>query len=157
MKISTGAGDRGFSTLADGKPLSKSDICFEVMGDLDELSAVLGLCLTGGGDEQFIRNIQNLLINIMSYIASGGSEKYLISKDTAENFYSDEEYEFNGFVLPGGSELSARFDFARTVARRAERHFASYVNQKNTEKEAANFLVFLNRLSDALFIEARKA
>ena len=157
MKISTGRGDKGVSSLADGKPLLKSDAPFEVMGDLDELSAALGLCLAGGGDENFIRNSQNLLINIMSYIASGCNEKYLISKDEAESFYSCYEYEFNGFVLPGGNELSARFDFARTVARRAERHFVSYITEKGKETEAANFLIFLNRLSDALFIEARKA
>ena len=156
MKISTGKGDTGFSSLADGNLLPKSDICFEVLGDIDELSAVIGLCRAAGGDKKFTDGLQKLLIKIMSFIASGGNEKYYISLNEAENFYSDNEYDFNGFLTFGENELSARLNLARTIARRAERHFAAYANESGV-KNCENIFIFLNRLSDALFTEAAKA
>ena len=155
MKISTGNGDFGFSSLADGKPLPKSDMRFEVLGDIDELSAAVALCRAAGGNKDFIDKIQKLLINIMSFIASGGDEKYYLSLNEAENFYSDNDFDFNGFLTFGENELSARLNFARTVARRTERHFVAYANVSGI-KNCENVFIFLNRLSDALFTEAAK-
>ncbi len=155
MKISTGKGDAGFSSLADGKPLSKSSICFEILGDIDELSAAIGLCRAAGGEKKFIDDIQKLLFKVMSFVASNGNKKYYISLNEAEDFYSDKEYNFNGFLTFGENELSARLNFARAVARRAERHFVAYANESGI-KNFENIFVFLNRLSDALFIEAAK-
>ena len=156
MKISTGKGDTGFSSLADGNLLPKSDICFEVLGDIDELSAVIGLCRAAGGDKKFTDDVQKLLFKVMSFIASDGNKKYNISLKDAEDFYPFKEYDFKGFITFDENELSARLNLARTVARRAERHFVAYANESGI-KNCENIFIFLNRLSDALFIEAAKA
>ena len=151
MSICTGKGDGGFSSLSDGKLCPKSDLCFEALGNLDELSACLGLAKTVGGDMRILEEFQHILIKIMSYI-SCGEEKYCLSHKESDIELAHAEIKLAEFVLPGKNELSARLDYARTVARRAER---SYV--RIGERADKGAIVFLNRLSDALFVMAREA
>ena len=153
MKICTGKGDRGFSSLADGNALPKNSPCFELMGDIDELSCVLGLAKTAGGDLSFLEESQKALSKIMSYIACE-NEKYLMNEAEADIPLAHADYDFEEFILPGKTELSARLDFARAVCRRAERKYATFYLEKKADKNA---LMFLNRLSDALYILARRA
>ncbi|MDP4117740.1 MAG: cob(I)yrinic acid a,c-diamide adenosyltransferase [Bacillota bacterium] len=156
MNIRTKRGDDGTSSLVDGIRTPKYGIRFEVMGELDELCAVLGLVKVLENAE-YIENAQKTLSRVMAFIASGGDGKYALSAKEAEVPLSMEDYDlkdFKDFVLPGGSELSARLDFARTVCRRAERHYVKYAEEYPSDENA---FVFLNSLSDALFIAARKA
>ena len=158
MRLYTKTGDCGESTLINGKKLEKSCCIFDVLGLLDELSSVLGLVKAADTDKLFYAFIEEIQIKLMKIMAGVASEN-------ADNDISDEEIEsleneidrlYNGkefsFVLPGKTELSARLDFARTVARNAER---AMVCAKNEFKICPSYFKYINRLSDYLYAAAR--
>lgn len=163
MKIYTKCGDDGKTSLLGNKRLKKCDIFFDVLGTLDELSSCIGLIKPCDKEKvfyDFLENIQKNLMKIMSGIAIQKSSKYEIEEEDIKNLEEkiDELYKLTGeeftFVLPGKTELSARFDFARTVARRAERLM---VKAKKRCRISENYLKFINRLSDYLYVSARYA
>ena len=82
MSIHTGNGNGGFSSVSDGEKRCKSELCFEALGDLDELSAALGLAKAAGADSDIIEDFQKTLVKIMSHI-SCGRECYLLTKEEA--------------------------------------------------------------------------
>ncbi len=152
MKICTGAGDQGYSFLAKGASLPKSHLAFDVMGDLDELSCAIGIAKVAEGAEKFIgflEEIQGTLITVMAYIASCGEEKHLLSREQADLPYAHLSCDFSLVTLAGENELSARLSLARAVARRAERSYVRYCESFKGDKNA---MIFLNRISDALYI-----
>ncbi len=153
MSVCTGKGDGGFSSLSEGKTLCKSELCFQVLGNLDELSAALGLARAVGGERELLESFQQLLVKIMAYV-SCREERFLLSQQERDIAKAHEEIAFSDFVMWGENELSARLNFARTVARRAERSYVRLNLQTPLDKGA---LVFLNRLSDALFVMACEA
>lgn len=157
--ISTGEGDLGQSSLGFGSKISKDSPIFEVLGTLDELNSVLGICAcyTEKDCIDFLKIIQFRLFDIGSCIAC----KIEPSEDL-RNFVSflDKwglELEkkippFQSFILPGGSFGAAHYHLARTVCRRLER---MEVKSLIETEDGKLFCRILNRLSDILFLLAR--
>lgn len=154
MSICTGMGDDGKTSLCGGEKMPKCNICFTALGDLDELSAALGLIKVMAQEKDFYENLQKTIIKISAYIATK-NKKYTLSEDEAEIPQAQENITLTEFSLPGKNEFSARLHFARTVSRRAERSFVALTEEYPCYCDPWA-LVFLNRLSDALFIEALK-
>jgi cob(I)alamin adenosyltransferase len=164
----TGKGDGGTTKFfgCDQKRVSKSSSVAEALGNLDELNSFLGvvkvksqansLQLTAGSFSEIIEEIQENIFIICANIA--GSEKNLAEEKVAklEGLIAECEKELppiKVFTIAGGTELSAQLDYARTIARRAERRVVA-VNDElgNVSPE---ILKYLNRLSSVLFALAR--
>lgn len=165
MSVYTKFGDKGKTSLYGGKTVSKGSIRVEAYGNLDELNSFLGIVITDFNDKKIkeeILKIQNDLFEIGSTIASASSaqdkklSEYL--KQRVEDFEKQIDDltkklpELENFILPGGSINGSRLHFARTIARRAERRM---VGLSEEEMVLAEVLVYLNRLSDLLFMYAR--
>ena len=160
-KIYTKTGDKGVSSTFDGKRVSKADKIFAVLGGLDELNSWLGFvaCLVDETElRQEIYHLQENLFEIGAMVAGSKSSKLKFNKndvlnlETRIDFYFDQTSvdENRKFVLPGGSELAARIDLARSVCRRVEMVVVSYFCLEKNKKSDV-ILQFLNRLSDYLF------
>lgn len=161
-KVYTKAGDGGQTSLVGGARVSKGSLRVDAYGDVDELSSLIGLARTMPQDEE-IENvlgvIQNDLFTLGADLASPAEIKVpridesFIAKleELADRFLSELE-PLKEFILPGGSQAGATLHLARTVARRAERRA---VGLSETEPVNLQTIVYLNRLSDLLFILAR--
>jgi cob(I)alamin adenosyltransferase len=152
-RIYTRGGDKGETSLGDGSRVSKLDPRVAAMGEVDELNSLLGVA--GRLDR-----IQNELFDVGADLSVpyAGNEDRLRITDAAVGRLEDEIDaanetlpELKSFVLPGGSERAARLFLARAVCRRAER---AVLAVPDTSPLAA---VYLNRLSDLLFVLARAA
>lgn len=157
MKIYTRRGDAGESDLLGGVRALKSDERFCALGDLDELSASLGLlkCLVCPEDQVFIDQIQKDIMTMMAHVAALGSKVLL-----EHPFPSGLECHFerridalcdampSAFMLPGVNESSARANLSRTVARRAERSLVTLGWEYPLSVDAVKYT---NRLSDYLY------
>ena len=167
-RIYTRTGDKGLTSLYGGQRIPKHKVRLDVVGTLDELNAVLGLALSEikrkdiGGP---LTEVQNLLFNIGAEVAEGSTRAKKMIDDslrvnpmhvaTLERWIDAFEQNvppLTAFILPGGSQAGARLHFARAICRRAERRLSEL-----SEKEGANpaSLMYLNRLSDFLFVLAR--
>jgi cob(I)alamin adenosyltransferase len=168
MKIYTGFGDKGKTRLYGGEVVNKDHPRIEIYGTLDELNSWLGLVIVSES-EQAVKNIltkvQNHIFNISSLIATPDEENRNQLKAKLNNieYHFIEEFidEINAkltplqnFILPGGSELSSYYQISRTVCRRAERKIIKQFELNEIENE---ILIYLNRLSDLLFVLARYA
>lgn len=161
MAIYTRKGDKGKTSLFDGKKVFKSDKKVETYGTIDELNSIVGVA------SSFIKikiinkeleNIQNDLLEIGSSLAVSKT----LPVDQLEN--RPKEFEdlidkftkklppLNQFILPGGGKGGALLHVARAVARRAERRV---VNLSKTERIDPILITYLNRLSDLLFTMSR--
>ncbi len=161
-KIYTRGGDAGETSLGDGSRVSKRDPRIAAYGAVDELNAQIGVVLAGRIPVKLrtpLTRIQNELFDVgadLSVPWTGPDDKlrvtpamvYGLERDCDE--LNDPLPELKSFVLPGGNEAAARLHVARTVARRAE--LASLEADVNPLAR-----VYLNRLSDLLFIAARAA
>ena len=173
-KIYTRTGDDGSTGLADGSRVLKHSLRPQAYGTVDELNASLGLvflCLDNKKDESlfydikvFIRGIQNDLFDLgadLSTPISKVKQNYKPLRITENQIkkiekkideYNDNLKPLNSFILPGGSEAASLMHVSRTIARRAERD----VSLLSSEEEINNnSLVYLNRLSDLLFVLSR--
>lgn len=175
-KFFTGQGDSGKSFVG-GKKFAKSEDFFELIGVLDELNSWLGVSRAAAAafDKKNrsgswrltaeIGRLQNLVFIAQAEFAAerfGYPNGPKISRphtDFLEELISRIDRELpplTKFVISGGSELSAQLDFARTLARRAEREAVKFaVKKKSLAVRSAGALQFLNRLSSALFALAR--
>ena len=168
MKIYTRTGDSGETALLGGTRVSKADPRVAAYGDVDELNAWLGLARAGvpGGElASMLEKIQRDLFAIGSRLADPGSkvanrvEKTSVTGEDVkrlEDWIDRLESEvpvLRRFILAGGSPSGASLHVARTICRRAER---SVVGLGGDEVES-EILVYLNRLSDLLFVMARVA
>jgi cob(I)alamin adenosyltransferase len=165
-RIYTKAGDGGDTGLGDGSRVPKDSARVAAYGEVDELNAVLGLVLADTGETSgFLRTIQNDLFDVGADLcvppATGESDKALrvrpeqVTRLEREIDRLNERLEpLRSFVLPGGSLVSAWLHLARTVCRRAER---SVVTLARSEPVNPSVLIYLNRLSDLLFVMARVA
>ncbi|MDD5023005.1 MAG: cob(I)yrinic acid a,c-diamide adenosyltransferase [Candidatus ainarchaeum sp.] len=162
MAIYTKKGDFGKTGLADGKEIDKDDDVVEAYGTIDELNSLLGLVkskITNENVQKEIERIQKNLFTIGVEIAGGkrefkGIEYYEIDEiekqiDVIENKIP----KLNHFIIPGGETSASLVHFARTVCRRCER---KVVKVSKREKVRNEILVYLNRLSDFLFVLARE-
>ena len=169
MKIYTKHGDAGMTTLRSATQISKADDRIAALGTIDELTSQMGLAKAyiasvrvADSDtcvEHFDR-VQATLMNIMAGIADPRNKKFEVSaEETAflEHIIDLVEDSFpreRQFVMPGYCELSARLDVARTIARRAERQLI-IMDRKYAANASAK--AYLNRLSDYLYMLARRA
>ena len=167
MALFTGKGDKGTTKLFDSAPgeagrITKASAVPEALGALDELNAFLGLVkMHPGAPERItsgLRLMQEVLFIVQAEVA--GADKR-VAEGTAEalaNTVNEIEKEIppiTGFSIAGGTELSAKLDVARTIARRAERRVTAAELAGRPISEGAK--AFLNRLSSLLFAYARLA
>ncbi|MCI5055983.1 MAG: cob(I)yrinic acid a,c-diamide adenosyltransferase [Flavobacteriales bacterium] len=165
MKIYTKKGDKGTTGLFGGTRVSKDHIRLECYGTVDELNSWLGLIagFCQEEDQNYLLTIQDYLFRIGSLLATD-SDKLIkdlpkLPKNAVESLeqqidqISEQLPEMRSFILPGGHESSAQAHIARCVCRRAERLVTSLNQSIELNSE---ILPFLNRLSDYLFILARK-
>ena len=152
-RIYTRGGDRGETSLGNGARVSKLDPLVEAYGAVDELNSLLGLA--GGLDR-----VQNELFDLGADLAvpyARNEERLRITQDAIDRLEQEIDTangtlpELKSFVLPGGSERAALLFLARAVCRRAER---AVLGVPDTSPLAA---VYVNRLSDLLFVLARAA
>jgi cob(I)alamin adenosyltransferase len=152
-RIYTRGGDHGETSLGDGSRVSKLDPRVAALGDVDELNSLVGWA--GGLDR-----IQNELFDLgadLSVPFAAGDERLRIDDDAIGRLEEEIDAankalpELRSFVLPGGSERASRLFVARAVCRRAER---AVLAVPDVNPLAA---VYLNRLSDLLFVLARAA
>jgi cob(I)alamin adenosyltransferase len=167
MKIYTKTGDKGETGLFGGERVSKDSLRISAYGTIDELNSVIGLAITEVGDKSVKENllkIQNQLFVVGSDLATPEDEKTkkLNIQRTPASYYADiekmiDEYdeqleELRNFILPGGSKGAAMLHVCRTICRRAEREVVAL---KNSVTIGENIIIFLNRLSDLLFVLSR--
>jgi cob(I)alamin adenosyltransferase len=152
-RIYTRGGDKGETSLGDGSRVSKLDPRVAAMGDVDELNSLVGW--TGGLDR-----VQNELFDLgadLSVPFAAGDGRLRITDEAVSRLEQELDAtnaslpELKSFVLPGGSERAGQLFLARAVCRRAER---AVLAVPDTNPLAA---VYLNRLSDLLFVLARAA
>ena len=169
MSITTKRGDGGFTDLLFGGKAAKGDPQIEALGAVDELNAALGLVRVAmeGEAAEAIDRIQKWLVTLMGELAMPAGQEAEYEKAGFGRIGEEEigwienwsagiegDRKFKGWLRPGqdGDELAARLHVARTVARRAERR----VWEVGDEVARAEIRIFLNRLSDALWLMARK-
>ena len=146
MSIVTKTGDNGETGLLKGCRIPKTDPTLEVIGDLDELSAQLGI--TPNAETE---RIQNDLFELGALLAGSQGTMAEPLKRIEKELTELESVlpPLKNFILPGGHPVAAQLHFARAICRRAERHLAALAEKP----EAAQ--PYLNRLSDYLFLLAR--
>lgn len=165
-RIYTRAGDKGITGIHGGERVPKDDIRIEANGCLDELNAVIGiirsLLPTGHEWQELLYKIQYEMMIVMSHVATPSAIRDKNPNVLSDNLASYCEQQMDTitallkddgyFILPGGTPVSAQLQFARTVARRAERRLWTLNRQDSVPEE---ILKFINRLSDLFFVMAR--
>jgi cob(I)alamin adenosyltransferase len=161
-RIYTRGGDGGETSLGDGSRTSKLDPLIRAYGEVDVLNSVLGWAQVAVRDDRIAR-IQNELFDLgadLSVPYDEGDGRLRITQAAIDRLEADCDEanaplpELRSFVLPGGSEAAARLHVARAECRRAEREVLAASLERPVDPLAA---VYLNRLSDLLFILARAA
>jgi len=165
MKIYTKTGDAGMTSLYGGKRVSKDDIRIEAYGTVDELNSHIGLLISSlptDDQKELLTEIQKRLFTIGSILASDPSKELktpdLLDSDVQllekamDNMDSQLE-PLRTFILPGGSASNSTAHICRTVARRAERRTITLSGLADLDPIV---VIYLNRLSDYLFILSRK-
>ncbi|HTZ05172.1 MAG TPA: cob(I)yrinic acid a,c-diamide adenosyltransferase [Gaiellaceae bacterium] len=163
--IYTRGGDKGETSLGDGSRVPKSDPRIAAYGAVDELNAQLGVVLAGELPDTLraaLARVQNELFDVGADLSVPfpGEGRLRVTQEQIDALERDCDAlneplpELKSFVLPGGSEAAARLHVARTVARRAERDALAADAAVGVDPLA---LVYLNRVSDLLFIAARAA
>jgi len=160
-KIVTRTGDAGTTGLGDGTRVAKDSPRIEAIGAVDELNSVLGLLLTEelpSAITQCVTAVQHDLFDLGGELSIPGfatiTEGHIARVEGAVDTFNANLAPLKEFILPGGSRAAALAHVARTVCRRAER---SLVKAAATESVSTNSRIYLNRLSDLLFILARAA
>jgi cob(I)alamin adenosyltransferase len=173
-RIYTRGGDRGLTSLVGGARVPKESLRLEAYGTVDELNAVVGIVRTFAADyagrlgadfawyEDGLRRIQNELFDVGSELATPPAGEYpgMYRIGTEESRRLEQEIDrmqqalapLKSFTLPGGDKLNAFLHQARTVCRRAER---ICWNLSRSEPVNEHLLIYLNRLSDHLFVQSR--
>jgi cob(I)alamin adenosyltransferase len=164
-RIYTRGGDRGETSLGDGSRVSKLDPRVRAYGAVDELNAHLGVALAGELPDRMrplLERLQNELFDLgadlsVPFEVEGRlrvEQSRIDELERACDEWNAALPALKSFVLPGGSEASARLHVARTVCRRAELVALTTASEATVNPLA---VVYLNRLSDLLFILARAA
>lgn len=165
FKIYTKTGDKGETGLVGGSRVPKYHQRIEAYGTIDELNAVLGLVVAHAKDSELntlLQRIQSYLFTIGSHLAADEKNKMALpnlSKEETnllENWIDKADEilpPLKNFILPGGEIAASYAHLARTVCRRAERRIVELSTQYEVDDE---IIVYVNRLSDFLFIVARK-
>jgi cob(I)alamin adenosyltransferase len=170
MSIATRTGDAGTTGLMYNRRVSKSDPRVDAYGSVDELNAALGLARANTDREdarEQLQTVQNDLIPLMGELATLAEDLERYVRDGYSRINPEatvkldrwiaeieaQNISFRGWATPGSSRASAAVDLARTVCRRAERQVCAL--QENGQLRNPEILVYLNRLSDWLWLLAR--
>ena len=166
-KIYTRTGDAGETGLADGSRISKAHPRSVAIGDVDEANSVIGVALLHVADEDhraLLSTIQNDLFDLGADLATPGEDftpgeatLRIVASQVARlereiDSINERLEPLRSFILPGGSAGAAYLHLARTVVRRAERAAVAAAREVSINPEA---IIYLNRLSDYLFVLAR--
>lgn len=169
-RIYTRSGDAGETGLGDGSRVLKTDPRIEAYGTVDELNAVVGMCLDQvGSDADVLRQrllmIQNDLFDLGADLcvpeAEGDSGSLRVTPAQVTRLegwidhINEPLEELKSFILPGGTPLASALHLGRTVCRRAERRVVALMATEPSVN--LNTLTYLNRLSDLFFVMAREA
>lgn len=164
MKIYTKTGDAGETGLFGGPRVKKHDPRIEAYGTIDELNAALGLVrcdLPPGEVESLLSQIQSELFDVGAQLATPDPAKHqmqLLGQAPIRNLeQAIDQFEaqlplLKQFILPGGVRAAAGLHLARCICRRAERRMVALAE---SESISAELIVYVNRLSDLLFVLAR--
>lgn len=171
-KIYTKTGDDGSTGLGNGERRKKYDLRVSAYGTVDETNSCIGLARLHTGDmpdmDEALMRIQNDLFDLGADLATPDDGKPLeyeplrITQGQVERIESEIDAlnaklePLRSFVLPGGTPLSANLHLARTVARRAERLIVE-LGQDDNENVSKAAALYMNRISDYLFVAARAA
>jgi cob(I)alamin adenosyltransferase len=173
MKIYTGTGDKGKTSLFSGERVSKADARIDAYGDLDELNSILGAVAAYLPGETALtaelQQIQSDLFQAGAWLATRPNSSAIESLaelsidritflENAIDRFEKQLPAIRDFILPGGHISAAWAHVARTVCRRCERKVAPLIDQalhSNAGSQYQNLFVYLNRLSDYLFVFAR--
>ena len=163
MKIYTKTGDDGKTSLFDNSRVWKSHERIVSYGAIDELNSAVGIAISMDLDHQLkeiLVRIQNELFIVGSDLANPNmsdtkirtTENMTVSLENDIDTFESELSELTNFILPGGTLMSSILHLSRTIARRAETHVIALSQKEEINKIA---IVYLNRLSDLLFVLAR--
>jgi cob(I)alamin adenosyltransferase len=156
MSIATKTGDKGQTSINMQERAPKSHPYIEIFGLLDELNASLGVLRSHGADEHvpYLAQIQNDLFEIGAQVSNPTKQDLMqLTLNTLEKELNELEPTLpplQNFILPGGHPAASAAHLSRTICRRAERFVSGLANQP------VGLLPYLNRLSDFLFLSARK-
>jgi len=172
-RIYTKTGDKGTTALGDGRRVAKDAQRIEAFGTVDELNSVLGLAIADLSDAEgtgLLRTIQNDLFDLGADLCVPGRPRagraprarpplritpaHVEPLERAIDRFNAPLGPLSSFVLPGGTRASSWLHVARTVCRRAERRVVALTRREPVNPHA---VVYLNRLSDLLFVMARRA
>lgn len=165
--VYTRTGDKGTTSLVGGTRVPKNHIRLEAYGTVDELNSEIGVLISllpEGHDADFLQGVQNQLFVVGSNLATDQSitelrQASVVSADKVAEMESEidridsELPPLRAFVLPGGSQASAVCHVCRTVCRRCERRILTLAQEAEVQEE---LMKYINRLSDYLFVLARK-
>jgi cob(I)alamin adenosyltransferase len=162
-KICTRTGDNGTTGLGDGSRTDKDDPRIEAIGAIDELNSALGLLLSHelpGNLQDRLSRVQHRLFDVGGELCLPGQPaRHVVNSEQIEELEATLE-ELNAdlpplreFILPGGSPAAAACHLARTICRRAERRLVSLGKVEDLNPAG---IMYLNRLSDLLFVMARQ-
>ena len=163
MPIYTRTGDQGDTGLANGQRIKKSSAVIDFIGDLDELNSSIGMCVAELNlmklkkfveEIEILEEIQKDLFKVGA-IAAGANVKFDAKNEITNIEKTIDDYEkilpkLKNFILPGGSPSGSQIHYTRTLVRKIERKLVA-LNSKSVEE----FLPYMNRLSDLLFLMAR--
>jgi cob(I)alamin adenosyltransferase len=167
MKIYTRTGDDGSTGLIGGSRVAKDDAAIECYGTVDELNAAIGAAVIVADVEAgaWLGQVQAELFTIGSHLATPAGAPQAKSLPAIDgNWVMRLEQQIDdaeatlpplrNFILPGGTEFAARLHVARTVCRRAERLLVATARKRQIDPL---IITYVNRLSDWLFVQARRA
>ncbi|MBM4172152.1 MAG: cob(I)yrinic acid a,c-diamide adenosyltransferase [Ignavibacteria bacterium] len=167
MKIYTKTGDKGETSLHGGERVPKDDLRIHAYGTVDELNSILGIAslkISSMELKEVIKGLQNELFIVGADLATPElkkgkklivdrvDDKLILKLEKIIDDFNSRLPELQNFILPGGSEGASFLHLARTVCRRAEREVVNLANNVDTGKK---IIIYLNRLSDLLFVLAR--
>lgn len=167
MKIYTKTGDNGETSLFGGQRVPKDDPRLKAYGTVDELNSILGIAITETKSDEIkeiLIEVQNDLFTLGSDLATPTDKEnrnFVIPRvnkgqiEKLETFIDSIEYklpELRNFILPGGTKAASFLHLARTVCRRGEREAVTLSGKVDI---GINPVIYLNRLSDLLFVLAR--
>jgi cob(I)alamin adenosyltransferase len=164
VKIYTRTGDQGETGLLGGVRVKKHDARIEAYGTVDELNAVLGIVRATHPTQrvdQILEHVQNELFIVGAELATPAAkevhtgtieEAHIARLEEMIDLCETELAPLKNFILPGGCPAASQLHLARTVARRAERRV---VELSESETVSPKIIMYLNRLSDLLFVLAR--
>lgn len=160
MSVYTRAGDKGKTHLYQGKVVSKGSLRVEAIGFIDELNSLLGIVISQIKDKKLreeLVKIQSDLFEIGALLANPSSKGQKLTDRVKDFERIIDKLEKDlpplvNFILPGGGRTGSFIHLARTVVRRAERRIAELLEKEDVQEE---IVVYINRLSDLLFMFAR--